>query len=466
VRVESSLCMTTSLTTGQIFANRYEVVRCIGSGGMGAVYEVIHLETERRRALKVMHAHFADSPDFRERFKREARVAAQIDSDYIVDVFDAGVDEATKMPFLVMELLRGEELARTLKRVVRMAPADVVACLYQTSIALDRTHKAGVVHRDLKPENIFLCERDDGPPQIKVLDFGIAKFASSAKGGSGATNSVGTPLYMAPEQFLPGADVTAAADVYALGLLAYTLLVGTDYWHEELERDDNVFSFALIAMKGPSEAPSARALRVAGMAMSPPFDVWFRKATAVTPQARFGSASEAVRELANALRVNLPMARPRAASLVGIGPELHEIGAQAMVPDLVHSSRTTPAGAVATMELQLTAPKRRWGAVAAGAASLVAIAVAAMALRSNGTGGAEKAMSPVAPAARPAIDLAPPTLPAPEPVRPVAQPEAKVVEPAPAARTAAAQGPKGRAKSPKAGSGAPKPPVKPIYSRD
>src|SRR5687767_571735 len=216
--------MSTSLATGQIFANRYEVVRCIGSGGMGAVYEVIHLETERRRALKVMHAHFADSPDFRERFKREARVAAQIDSDYIVDVFDAGVDDATKMPFLAMELLRGEELARTLKRVVRMPAAEVVSCLHQTSLALDRTHKAGIVHRDLKPENIFFCERDDGPPQIKVLDFGIAKFATSAKGAAGqATNSVGTPLYMAPEQFLPGAEVTPAADIYALGLLAYTL---------------------------------------------------------------------------------------------------------------------------------------------------------------------------------------------------------------------------------------------------
>src|SRR5689334_10872013 len=295
--------MTTSLATGQIFANRYEVVRCIGSGGMGAVYEVIHLETERRRALKVMHAHFADSPDFRERFKREARVAAQIDSDYIVDVFDAGVDETTKMPFLAMELLRGEELARTLKRVVQMSPADVVTCLYQTSLALDRTHKAGIVHRDLKPENIFLCERDDGPPQIKVLDFGIAKFASSAKGGSGATNSVGTPLYMAPEQYLPGSEVTPAADIYALGLLAYTLLVGTDYWHEELERDDNVFAFALIAMKGPIEAPSARALRVAGMALPPSFDAWFRRATAITPQARYATASEAVRELSTALRV-------------------------------------------------------------------------------------------------------------------------------------------------------------------
>ena len=452
--------MSTSLATGQIFANRYEVVRCIGSGGMGSVYEVIHLETERRRALKVMHAHFADSPDFRERFKREARVAAQIDSDYIADVFDAGVDEATKMPFLAMELLRGEELARTLKRVIQMAPADVVTCLYQTSLALDRTHKAGIVHRDLKPENIFLCERDEGPPQIKVLDFGIAKFASSAKGGSGATNSVGTPLYMAPEQFLPGADVTPAADIYALGLLAYTLIVGTDYWHEELDRDENVFSFALIAMKGPVEAPSARALRVAGMALAPAFDAWFRKATATSPEARFATASEAVRQLAAALRVNVPMARPRAASLVGLGPEQPVTETPVITTDAAHSSRTTPAGSVATMELDSIVPKRRWGLIAGAALSVAAIAVAILSMRSSGPVTAEKAASPVAAPAAPATQVTPPVAPVVEPP-PVVEPEAKPVDPPRSAATTAAKGRPTPAKA-----GAPKAPVKPIYSRD
>jgi serine/threonine-protein kinase len=450
--------MSTSLAAGQIFANRYEVVRCIGSGGMGAVYEVIHLETERRRALKVMHAHFADSPDFRERFKREARVAAQVDSDYIVDVFDAGVDDATKMPFLAMELLRGEELARMLKRLVRMSPGDVVTYLHQTSFALDRTHKASIVHRDLKPENIFLCERDDGPPQIKVLDFGIAKFASSAKGTSQATNSVGTPLYMAPEQFLPGADITAAADIYALGLLAYTLLVGTDYWHEELERDDNVFAFALIAMKGPLEAPSARALRVAGIALAPSFDAWFRKATALMPGSRFGTASEAVRELSSALRVNLPPPRPTAAAMQATAPEVVAI-------DPAHSSRATPVGSAATMELSVPVTKRRW-VVAAGAASLVAVAVAALALRANGLGAVDKSVAPVVAAAQPAIQAAPPAIaPVPEPVAPTAYQEAKPVEPPPAAHPATAQAPKARPKSSKGGT-APKAPAKPIYSRD
>jgi serine/threonine-protein kinase len=266
---------------------------------------------------------------------------------------------------------------------------------------------------------------------------------------------------MAPEQFLPGAEVTPAADIYALGLLAYTLIVGTDYWHEELDRDDNVFAFALIAMKGPVEAPSARALRVAGMALAPAFDAWFRKATAVTPQARFATASEAVRQLANALRVNLPTTRPRAASLVGIGPD-PVTEAPVIAPDSAHTSRTTPAGSAATMELQeIVVPKRRWGLAAAGAAAVAAIGIAALAMQSSGSASADKAVSPLVAAAESATKLTPPPIaPIPEPPPVAVEQEVKPVDPA---QARAAQAAKGRAK---AKPGAPKAPTKPIYSRD
>jgi serine/threonine-protein kinase len=452
--------MTTSLAAGQIFANRYEVVRCIGSGGMGAVYEVIHLETERRRALKVMHAHFADSPDFRERFKREARVAAQIDSDYIVDVFDAGVDEATKMPFLAMELLRGEEISRTLRRIDRMSPPEVVSCLHQTALALDRTHKAGIVHRDLKPENLFLCERDDGPPQIKVLDFGIAKFATSAKGSAGqATNNVGTPLYMAPEQFQQGTVVTAYADIYALGLLAYTLLVGTDYWHEELERDENVFAFALIAMKAPIENASTRAMRVAGVTLSPAFDAWFKRVTAFTPEARYATATETVRELARALSVNLPAPSPTAASLQSLGTDV--ISPDWLIPEPAHLSRATPAGSATTMDLpQVASPKRRWKIVAIGGSVLVA-AVAAWMLRAGTFASSDSTpVAAAAPVAAPEPTGTPLVAPEPAPPAvappPVAAPESKVDDPV--------RSPVAKAKAKKAAAAKAAP--KPIYSRD
>src|SRR5271155_2192536 len=115
--------MSAPLAEGAVFGGRYRVVRCLAQGGMGAVYEVIHLETERRRALKVMLPHILHSEELRERFQREAKVAAHIESEFIVDVFDAGYDAETQMPFLVMELLRGEELSKRLKRLGRLPPA-------------------------------------------------------------------------------------------------------------------------------------------------------------------------------------------------------------------------------------------------------------------------------------------------------------------------------------------------------
>ena len=142
------------LEPGAIFHGRYRIVSCLSRGGMGAVYEVIHLETRRRRALKTMLPTLLADPDMRSRFHLEANVAAEIESDHIIDVFDAGVDDATGLPFLVMELLRGESLAGTLERGPLPA-ADVLLLLHQASLALERTHAAGIVHRDLKPETYF-----------------------------------------------------------------------------------------------------------------------------------------------------------------------------------------------------------------------------------------------------------------------------------------------------------------------
>ncbi|WP_437515084.1 protein kinase domain-containing protein [Sorangium sp. So ce1099] len=293
--------MSIALQVGTVFAGRYEVVRCIATGGMGAVYEVTHIETQRRRALKVMLPHLLRSPELRERFKREARIAAQIDSEFIVDVFDAGIDEATEMPFLVMELLRGEELGRRLARLGRLPAHEVVACLHQTALALDKTHRAAIVHRDLKPENLFLVHREQGLSQIKVLDFGVAKFMAENATHANATLSVGTPYYMAPEQFRAG-PVSPAADLYALGMIAYTLLVGEPYWVSEGRQITSVISFAMIAVDGPKEPATARAARL-GVELPPSFDAWFFRATASDPAARFRTATAAIEGLAEALGV-------------------------------------------------------------------------------------------------------------------------------------------------------------------
>ena len=150
------------LVIGATFAGgRYRIVRCIARGGMGAVYEAEHLQTKRTRALKVMLPSVVESEEARARFKLEATVVSSVESDHIAEVIDAGVDDDTGMPFIVMELLKGEELAALSHRTGAMAHEDVVVFLKHAAYALERTHAAGIVHRDLKPENLFVTRRDD-----------------------------------------------------------------------------------------------------------------------------------------------------------------------------------------------------------------------------------------------------------------------------------------------------------------
>ncbi|WP_437807373.1 protein kinase domain-containing protein [Sorangium sp. So ce1078] len=300
--------MSFALAEGSVFAGRYRLGRVIGVGGMGAVYEAVHLETNRRRALKIMHPTLFESPNLRERFQREAKICAEIESEFIVEVFDAGIDEQTRMPFLVMELLRGEDLDHRIERLGRLPPLEVVTYLHQVALALDRTHRAAIVHRDLKPENIFLTQREDGQPHVKILDFGIAKLVAENASAGRATHGVGTPIYMAPEQF-DGAPLSSATDVYALGMVAYTLLVGASYWVKE-EKTGNLLAILAAASRGRPEPASARAA-ASGAAMPPSFDAWFEKATALRPEARFQVATQAVRALAEALEVAPPPSAAR-----------------------------------------------------------------------------------------------------------------------------------------------------------
>jgi serine/threonine protein kinase len=291
----------TGLNQGDLFAERYRILRCIASGGMGSVYEVIHLETERRRALKTMAPELADSADLRERFQREARITANVASEFIVEVFDAGVDAQSGMLFLVMELLDGEDLAKRVHRVGRVSAVEVVTWLSQVASALDKTHAAGIVHRDLKPENLFVTQRDDGSVRMKILDFGISKVVSTAGAGVNATTNLGSPLYMAPEQ-ITSAPLSGATDLFALGLIAYTLLVGEAYWQHEAEQAGGLLAFAMKAGRGPRESAVARA-RSKGVTLPSGFDAWFRRATANEPDRRFQSARALVAALAETLAV-------------------------------------------------------------------------------------------------------------------------------------------------------------------
>ncbi|HEU4408832.1 MAG TPA: protein kinase [Polyangiaceae bacterium] len=282
-----------------LFHGRYRVIRRLKAGGVGAVYEVVDEITGRRRALKIMLPAALESADLRARFAREARITGDVESDHIVQVFDAGVEAGSGAPFLVMELLRGEELGALCARRGPLPPAEALLYLSQIAHALEKTHAAGVIHRDLKPENVFVTSRDDGTVCVKILDFGLAK-AVAPGDAAPPTVLMGTPLYMAPEQFRGDGRVGPGADIYALAHLAYVLLAGAPYWLAEAKATSSAFVLFQKIMAGLPEAPSARAAR-RGVRLPPGFDAWFRRATEVEPARRLDRATAAVAELAEAL---------------------------------------------------------------------------------------------------------------------------------------------------------------------
>jgi serine/threonine-protein kinase len=301
---------------------------------MGAVYECVHLTTQKHRALKVMLPAIIAQPALRERFELEARVTAKIESDHIVETFDAAVDEATGAPFLVMELLRGDDLDSLLARRGRFGAEETVLLLSQAALALEKTHAAGIVHRDLKPQNLFLTMRDDGSPRLKILDFGIAKVVADATRPTRQTATVGTPLYMSPEQIAGDGRIGPASDLYALANISYALLVGDSFWAEE-ERTLDTYPFLTRVLEGVAERPTARAER-RGVLLPPGFDAWFGRATARQPSARFDRAGTQMVELAAALGVPAPRV-----SLVG--PALAPMPGWTSSADAYAPTSATPA---------------------------------------------------------------------------------------------------------------------------
>ncbi|MDI1477423.1 serine/threonine protein kinase [Polyangium sp. y55x31] len=292
------------LATGAIFHGAYEVVRCIKAGGMGAVYEVLQKNTERRRALKVMLPSLVSDPEMRARFELEAKVAAGIESEHIVETLDAGVDEATGMPFIVMELLKGEEIGALLKVRKRLPLEEVVTLLHQAALALDRTHAAGIIHRDLKPENLFLTRRDDGSPRLKILDFGVAKIVADGTASSNTTKSVGSPLYMAPEQ-IAGDAIGPHVDRYSLAHIAFTMLVGKPYWARERKSAQGLYPYLMLVARG-AQVPASERAKELGVSLPAAFDAWFSRATALDTSARFDSSVAMIAALAETFEVKPP----------------------------------------------------------------------------------------------------------------------------------------------------------------
>jgi len=198
---------------------RYRLEDLLGRGGMASVYRGVDEELGRPVAVKLLAEHFAGDNEIRRRFLREARIAGALNHPNIVSVYDIG--ERDGCPFIVMELVEGESLADLLARDGPLEPGRAVELALQACAGLEHAHRAGLVHRDVKPANLLI--RRDGT--LKVADFGIARVAAAATTLTQAGAILGTASYLAPEQ-AEGGEVTARADVYALGAVLYELLAG------------------------------------------------------------------------------------------------------------------------------------------------------------------------------------------------------------------------------------------------
>jgi serine/threonine protein kinase len=212
---------------GDVIGGKYRIVRLIGDGGMGTVYEAHHLALETQVALKFLHAELAKKPGLGSRFLQEARVSARIHSVHVTHVTD--VDQTPDgSPYLVMELLHGESLQALMDRRGKLPVEQAIDFALQILSGLESAHHIGVVHRDLKPDNVFVVPATGGP-LLKLIDFGIAKLKAATEYQKGLTRAgviMGTPQYMAPEQLFAANSVDHRADLYSLGVILFEMLAG------------------------------------------------------------------------------------------------------------------------------------------------------------------------------------------------------------------------------------------------
>ncbi|MDB4998847.1 MAG: Protein kinase, partial [Myxococcaceae bacterium] len=269
------------LVENAVVAGRFKLERLLGRGGMGSVWQAVHLGLDIPCAVKFIEGEFASLAEAHMRFEREAKAAAQLRSPHVVQILDHGVWEGR--PYIAMELLDGEDLGKRLQRAGRLHPAELNTVLSQVCRALGKAHASGIVHRDLKPDNIFLV-RDDDREIAKVLDFGIAKNKTSdmVTGSNTRTGAMlGTPYYMSPEQAQGTKSVDSRSDLWSLAVIAYQCITGKLPFESEALGD-----LLIKIIVSPIPVPSSVAL------VPPGFDAWFARAASRDPNQRFQSAKE------------------------------------------------------------------------------------------------------------------------------------------------------------------------------
>jgi eukaryotic-like serine/threonine-protein kinase len=408
---------------------KYQVVRLLGAGGMGAVYEATHTEIGKRVAVKTLSPAVAAIPGARQRFLREAQLTSRLRHPNIVDLTDMGTEG--RNAYLVMELLAGEDLSHRLERAGPMAPRELVDLMLPVCSALIAAHDAGIVHRDLKPQNIFLASGHQGVTP-KVLDFGISKSSDTDASSSLTTTGsvIGTPHYLAPEQIKDARAASPASDQYSIGVIFYRCLTNTNPFEGE-----SIFAIlqAIVTEKPVPLAERRPGLpdgltRLIARAMSP------------LPWERFPS----MREVGRAL---LPFASPKARLIWE--DTFTDASTPALPPEAPRESQTMPmptptppparlAAELSTAKASLSqgtlapavtstarvSPPARAGRVAAGILIGVAVAVGGFLLLSRGA----RAPEATAPAAT-STAVAPPAASPPPAVTPPAVAPAAVAPP-------------------------------------
>jgi serine/threonine-protein kinase len=275
-----------SLSTGDIIDGKYRIVRLIGEGGMGAVYEGENMRIHRKVAIKVLHSGVAATGEAVARFEREAQAAGRIGSEHIVEVLDLG-NLPSGDRYMVMEYMDGDSLSGRIRARGRLQPGEIYPIIHQLLEALNAAHGAGIIHRDLKPDNVYLLKSRGGKADfVKLLDFGISKF-NQLSGDSGFSMTrtgavMGTPYYMAPEQAKGSRELDHRVDLYAAGVILYESITG--------EVPFNADTFNELLFKIVLE--QARPVEQVVPGIDPTFAAIVNKSMAREPAARFQTAKE------------------------------------------------------------------------------------------------------------------------------------------------------------------------------
>ncbi len=384
-----------------ILAGRYRIGRTLGRGGMGIVLEATHIHLKTGVAIKVLRQEALEQPELIERFLREARSAARLKGEHVCRVTDFGTTE-DGLPFMVMELLEGEDLREIVDDHGPMDPTDVATYVLQACIAVAEAHALGIVHRDLKPGNLFLVRQPNGRRTIKLLDFGIAKSDTFDKNLTATAKAMGSPAYMAPEQLKSGSQAEARSDIWSLGVTMFELLT------EKRPFDgDTPYELAVaITNDQPAALPDTVPSELVKVV---------KRCLEKRLEKRFANVSELAMALAPLANNGKELASEVKAALVPPGDISSETRAERVLPESP-MTETTLGGASGAIGAESLTSRPRW-ALPIALAAMIVVGVGGYAWWSRGDSEPAPAVRTTSPITRPnavAVDAAPVSPPEPD----------------------------------------------------